>query len=329
MISDIARPLLLLMLPIFGSTFSVASLAGDVTVEVKGNEVSPDRLVFKAGDTIIFVQKSHDNPEVTIIVENSAQVQASGELARGGTWEYKFVDAGSYDYFVSETPSVRGRAIVFDARGANADLRQESVSYSIGYDFGLRLSKNLKNLNLALFHAGVDHAYQGVSPKLSANEMDFILSEYGREVVRAEQQKHARLVKRNQESASRFLQSNVQRDGIVALPSGLQYEVLKRGQGNRPKTDSIVRVHYRATFLNGAEFDDTFDTEPATFAFTKSIIAGFYEGLSLMREGSRWRLFIPPGLAYGARGQAGNKTGLKVVEPNAMLIFEVELLSVE
>lgn len=119
-----------------------------------------------------------------------------------------------------------------------------------------------------------------------------------------------------------FLAENAQREGVVALPSGLQYEIIEEGKGASPKTSDTVTVHYRGTLIDGTEFDSSYKRgRPATFKLNR-VIKGWTEGLQLMREGGKRRLFIPSNLAYGNRG-AGNLIG-----PGETLIFEVELIRI-
>jgi FKBP-type peptidyl-prolyl cis-trans isomerase FklB len=120
-----------------------------------------------------------------------------------------------------------------------------------------------------------------------------------------------------------FLAENKQKEGVVTLPSGLQYKIIKAGEGKKPKQEDTVVCHYRGTLINGTEFDGTHGPgEPATFKVT-GVVPGWREALKLMPVGSKWQLFIPPVLAYGERG-AGATIG-----PNATLIYEVELLAIK
>jgi FKBP-type peptidyl-prolyl cis-trans isomerase len=134
---------------------------------------------------------------------------------------------------------------------------------------------------------------------------------------------------RNQESASakqageQFLTANRSKEGVVELPSGLQYKILQQGNGPKPTADDTVVCNYRGTLVNGEEFDSSYKRgEPATFPVNR-VIKGWTEALQLMPVGSKWQLFIPPQLAYGERG-AGNGD----IPPNSTLIFEVELISI-
>jgi FKBP-type peptidyl-prolyl cis-trans isomerase FklB len=127
----------------------------------------------------------------------------------------------------------------------------------------------------------------------------------------------------NKTAGEAFLAANAKKPGVVTRPSGMQYKVLKEGTGASPTKNSIVTTHYRGTLINGTEFDSSYArNEPASFGVTQ-VIGGWTEALQLMKVGSKWELYLPPNLAYGARG-AGADIG-----PNETLIFEVELLAIK
>jgi hypothetical protein len=131
------------------------------------------------------------------------------------------------------------------------------------------------------------------------------------------------LSEKNRRTGEAFFAANLKKAGVVTLPSGLQYKILKAGGGKKPKSDDTLECHYRGTLVDGTEFDNSYKrNQPATFALNKTI-KGWSEALQLMPIGSKWQLFIPPQLAYGDRGAAG------VIGPNATLIFEVELISIK
>jgi FKBP-type peptidyl-prolyl cis-trans isomerase FklB len=128
----------------------------------------------------------------------------------------------------------------------------------------------------------------------------------------------------NKKEGDAFLAANKTKEGVVTLPSGLQYKILKEGNGPRPTASDSVVCNYKGTLINGTEFDSSYKRgEPATFPVT-GVIKGWTEALQLMPVGSKWQLFIPPDLAYGPRGTPGGPIG-----PNATLIFEVELISIK
>ncbi|MDA8100356.1 MAG: FKBP-type peptidyl-prolyl cis-trans isomerase [Nitrospiraceae bacterium] len=128
---------------------------------------------------------------------------------------------------------------------------------------------------------------------------------------------------KNLKEGEAFLAANAKKEGVKTLPSGLQYEVIKEGTGKKPAATDTVTVHYKGTLINGMEFDSSYKrNQPSTFPLNR-VIPGWTEGVQLMKEGSKYRLFIPSHLAYGSRGAGG------LIGPNATLIFEVELLSIQ
>jgi FKBP-type peptidyl-prolyl cis-trans isomerase len=133
----------------------------------------------------------------------------------------------------------------------------------------------------------------------------------------------------NKRQGEAFLAGNAKRDGVVTLPSGLQYKVVKAGDGKTPKDSDTVECHYRGTLVDGTEFDSTHARgRPSTFRVA-SVIPGWREALKLMPVGSRWQLFVPPRLAYGERGVPGGKGAVREIGPHATLLFEVELLAIK
>jgi len=142
--------------------------------------------------------------------------------------------------------------------------------------------------------------------------------------MRAKQEEANRqLGARNKTEGEAFLAQNKAKEGVTTLPSGLQYRVLKAGTGKKPKATDTVVTHYKGTLLNGTEFDSSFKrNQPASFK-VNGVIRGWTEALQLMEEGAKWIVYVPPDLAYGERG-AGKQIG-----PNATLVFEIELISVQ
>ena len=316
------------------SCFSILTLLGaplraaEVSVEITSQGLRPDHVVLQAGDSVEFRSAvPEDGGHKVIIVDEGDELKGTHWI-EGEPWSFRFGESGNYEFFLEEFPAVRGRAVVFSVGGADSDLRQEMVSYSIGYDLGQNVVKRLDNLNLELFNAGIEHAYREQEPKLSRAEMDFIVKEYGREAARRARDERERVAARNLEAGRTFLESNARTPGIVVLPSGLQYEILERGAGRSPEAGTRVKVHHRAMFLDGTEFDNTYEREPAEFVLSESVLPGYSEALELMSEGARWKLFVPPRLAYGIHGQANPRPGTPTIGPNATLVFEVELLAV-
>ena len=132
----------------------------------------------------------------------------------------------------------------------------------------------------------------------------------------------AEVAKANKVKAAEFMKQNATKQGVITLPSGLQYEVLKAGAGAQPKPDDTVSTHYRGTHVDGTEFDATDPKgEPATFPL-RGVVPGWQEALPLMKVGSKWKLYVPPALGYGEEGSP------PVIEPNEVLVFEIELVKI-
>ena len=150
-----------------------------------------------------------------------------------------------------------------------------------------------------------------------------MLNLYRTEAQAAQKKVQAEQGEKNMSEGPKFLEENKSKEGVVVLPSGLQYKVITEGSGKTPKATDKVKVHYKGTLLNGKEFDSSYKrNQPAEFP-VNGVIKGWTEALQLMKEGSKWMLYIPSDLAYGARGAGGD------IGPNATLIFEVELLEVK
>jgi len=196
---------------------------------------------------------------------------------------------------------------------------KQKLSYAVGIQIGQDLKRNDMDIDTASIAMAIDDVMAGSEPKLTMEEMQTLFSDYQqREMAKKELAAQA-----NKAEGEAFLEKNKGKDGVTVLPSGLQYKVITAGTGKQPTVESTVSVHYRGTLLNGAEFDSSYKRgAPATFP-VNGVIKGWTEALQLMKEGAKWQLFIPSGLAYGTRG-AGADIG-----PNSVLTFDVELLSIE
>lgn len=189
------------------------------------------------------------------------------------------------------------------------------ISYALGLSIGQNLQgSGIKNINAEEFVKGMNDIFSNKKPELSENEINQILDDFFNKLKKDQ-------VKVNQEEGEKFLKTNKNREGVVTLPSGLQYEIITKGNGPTPKASDTVKTHYHGTLIDGSIFDSSVQRgEPATFGVSQ-VISGWVEALQLMPKGSKWRLFIPSELAYGERG-AGS------IGPNSTLIFEVELLDI-
>ncbi len=200
--------------------------------------------------------------------------------------------------------------------------KKEKVSYAIGVDAAKNFHSRGLDLDPELLTKGFKDVYSGSELLLSDEEIRAVLVGLQKEVAQKRDEAIKALAEKNKKEGEAFLTENKVREGIVTLASGLQYKILKAGEGKKPTLEDTVEAHYRGTFLDGKEFDSSFRRgKPAAFA-VKRVIAGWKEALPLMSEGSKWQLFIPSELAYGTRGNGD-------VGPNSVLIFEVELLSVK
>jgi FKBP-type peptidyl-prolyl cis-trans isomerase FklB len=208
--------------------------------------------------------------------------------------------------------------ILFLASQVNAQEKlvlknqKEKVSYIIGMDIGSNLKRQLVDVDPNILTRGIQDALSGAKPLLSKEEIQETMVAFQKEMAEKQKQR-----------GEAFLSENKKKEGVKTLPSGLQYKVIKAGTGKKPKLNDTVTVNYRGTLMDGAEFDSSYRRgQPATFPVS-GVIPGWTEALQLMAEGAKWQLFIPPNLAYGERGAGG------LIGPNAALIFEVELISVQ
>jgi len=198
------------------------------------------------------------------------------------------------------------------------DLK-DKVSYGVGLSVGSNFKKQGQELNPDALLAGVKDALSGKAPALTENELKETMDAWSKQME--DKQKVAG--EKNAADATKFLAENKKKDGVKTTASGLQYKVMKEGAGTQAKETDTVTVNYRGTLINGTEFDSSYKRgQPATFP-VNGVIKGWTEALQLMKPGSKYQLFIPADLAYGARAVGPDIT------PNSALIFEVELLEVK
>jgi FKBP-type peptidyl-prolyl cis-trans isomerase FklB len=196
----------------------------------------------------------------------------------------------------------------------------DKVSYVLGLNLGNDMKRRaINDLNYDLLIKGIRDAYSDGQKLLTDAEAEKVWSTF-QQNMKANSMKAG---EDNKKKGEEFLAQNKTKEGVVTLPSGLQYKILKKGTGPKPKLTDTVTTHYRGTLINGSEFDSSYKRkEPATFP-VNGVIKGWTEALQLMETGSKWQLWIPSELAYGPNGAAG------VIGPNETLIFEVELLSIQ
>ncbi len=201
--------------------------------------------------------------------------------------------------------------------------QKDKVSYSIGMAMGKDFKKQLIDIDPDILAKGIKDALSGGKALLTDQEINETMAAFQKELMAKQEELLKKVGEKNKAEGEAFLAENKKKEGIKTLESGLQYQVIKAGNGKKPTLSDTVTTHYRGTLIDGTEFDSSYRRgQPATFP-VKGVISGWTEALQLMELGAKWQLFIPPNLAYGERG-AGRNIG-----PNATLIFEIELISIE
>lgn len=192
----------------------------------------------------------------------------------------------------------------------------EKFSYSLGMSIaGNLIQSGVKTVNPEIFLEAFVDTFNGELPKIMPDEANRILEEFINKSNQGQGDE-------NLEEGIKFLAENKKKEGVIELPSGLQYKVLKEGEGDLPALTDQVKCHYHGSLINGKVFDSSVERgQPAVFP-VNGVIQGWIEALQLMSTGSKWRLFIPSELAYGQRGAGG------AIGPNTTLIFDVELLEI-
>ena len=201
------------------------------------------------------------------------------------------------------------------------DQPKQRISYTIGLNIGRDFVSQDVDIDTAALMAGVRDGLGGQKPRLSDDEMLAEVKAFREAMMAKQEAKQKELATKNQTEGAAFLAKNAKEPGVVVRESGLQYKVLKEGTGAIPTKESIVKVHYRGTLLDGSVFDSSYErNEPLTLP-VGGVIPGWTEALTMMKEGSKWQLYIPAELGYGEEGAP------PVIGPHATLLFEVELLS--
>jgi FKBP-type peptidyl-prolyl cis-trans isomerase len=199
----------------------------------------------------------------------------------------------------------------------------DTVSYSLGAQFGQDLKNNEVDVNIESFTQGMKDVLFGTKSLLTDEDIKTAIQNLNMQLQQKAQAKQAEQAKINKEESEKFFAENAKREGVKTTPSGLQYKIVEPGTGISPKEKDTVVVHYKGTFLNGKVFDSSIDRgQPAEFPLNQ-VIKGWTEGLQLLKEGGKATLFIPSNLAYGEQGAGG------VIGPGQALIFEVNLIKVK
>jgi FKBP-type peptidyl-prolyl cis-trans isomerase FklB len=205
------------------------------------------------------------------------------------------------------------------------DSKEASIiaSYGIGMSTGRSIKAQEVDLDLDMYIQGLRDGMASAKPKYTEQQLRTAMGMLQREMQAKQQKRQQTAGEKNKKEGQAFLTANKAKEGVKSVASGLQYQVIKAGNGASPKATDTVKVHYEGTLLDGTVFDSSVKrNEPAVFP-VRGVIPGWTEALQLMKVGDKWKLFIPSELAYGARG-AGDRIG-----PHSVLVFEVELLGIE
>ncbi len=206
---------------------------------------------------------------------------------------------------------------------AALDTPKSRISYTIGVNIGQDFKSQKMDVDTDILLLGLKDSLEGKELKLTDEEMISEIQAFQEEMQKKMVAEMEAAAGDNKTAGETFLTDNATKEGVVVTESGLQYKILEPGEGDSPQAADVATVHYRGTLIDGTQFDSSYDRgQPATFP-VGGVIAGWTEALQLMKPGAKWQLFIPSELAYGERG-AGQDIG-----PNATLLFDVELISVE
>jgi FKBP-type peptidyl-prolyl cis-trans isomerase FklB len=206
---------------------------------------------------------------------------------------------------------------------ATPKTQKEKVSYSIGVNIGKNMKMQGVDVEQGFLMQGLKDGLNNAKCIMSDKDMDATMKTFSQEMSNKMQAKQKADGEKNQKEGEAFLAANKKKAGVITLPSGLQYKIMKAGNGAKPTASQTVKCHYQGTLIDGTEFDSSYKRgEPAEFPVGQ-VIKGWVEALQLMPVGSKWQLYIPSDLAYGPNGQG------QIIGPNAVLIFDIELLSIK
>lgn len=232
--------------------------------------------------------------------------------------------AGGWAVNAADKPAADAKpaAAPADAQGGALKTNKEKISYGIGMSIGQNIKQDGIEVDVALLAKGIADVLSGAKPAVSMDEFRAAMQQLQTEMESKEAAKNAAAGDKNKSAGEKFLADNKSKEGVKTTASGLQYLVVKQGDGKTPSAADKVKVHYTGTLIDGTKFDSSVDRgEPITFP-VGGVIKGWTEALQIMKAGSKYKLFIPSDLAYGPRGAGA------LIGPNSVLIFDVELLEV-
>lgn len=222
------------------------------------------------------------------------------------------------------TSAAQAQAVPNPSQRSTAKLDKHKLSYAIGYRIGSQFSEGDFPVDMAVLQKAIEDAYAKRPPAVSKEEMYEQLASLGERMHEQALSEYNRIATENARKSTEYLTHNATLPGVVQLPSGIQYSVLKKGDGTAtPATDSLVTVNYRGMLIDGTEFDSTWaHGSPVSFTVDK-VIRGWQYVIPRMHVGDRWKVVIPPQLAYGEHG------ALPRIGPNQTLVFDIELLDIK
>lgn len=218
--------------------------------------------------------------------------------------------------------------VLFAVRGSAKETgalatQRDKVNYAIGVNLIGNFKQQGVDIDLDVVMQGMRDAAAGGKLLLSEDELRQAITQYQTKIRQKRGQETVKPAVDNRAAGEAFLAENKEKEGVVTLESGLQYKILKAGDGRKPTLEDTVECQYRGFFINGNEFDSSYGNERPLLFKVAEMIAGWRQALPLMPTGSKWQLFVPAPLAYGERGKGGS------IGPNTTLIFEVELLAIK
>lgn len=222
-----------------------------------------------------------------------------------------------------QAPAGKAPAALAPAPASAFKTQKEKLSYAIGMEMGKGVKSQGLDVDPTIMIQGLNDGISGGKSQMSEEELRQVISSLQQEIRQKQMQAQQAAAAENKTKGDAFLAENGKNEGVVVLPDGLQYKILTAGQGKKPAESDTVLCNYKGTFLDGSEFDSSAQAgKPVPFE-VKNVIPGFKEVLQLMPVGSKWQVVVPSNLAYGERGAGG------VIGPNATLIFEIELVSIQ
>jgi FKBP-type peptidyl-prolyl cis-trans isomerase FklB len=252
-----------------------------------------------------------------ILVGAAAAQQTPAAKAPPSAAKAPAAKAGQGSAAAEKTPAAKS------AGGMELKTEKDKLSYAVGLNVGRSLQKDSVEVDPNVLVQGLKDALAGGKTQMSEDDAKGIIQSLQADLHKKQEAQMAAAGEANKKQGDAFMAANKTKEGIVTLPDGLQYKILTPGTGPKPVASDTVICNYKGTLIDGTEFDSSYKRgQPATFPVNK-VIAGWTEALQMMPVGSKWQLFVPPDMAYGARGPS------PLIGSNAVLIFEVELLSIK